>query len=77
MALHSGGGGGRHAAANSNSLASQHACSSLCEEIVVLWKLAALNPAINPDERKLLEKKFNDWHAKIIEKVLKLLLSIA
>lgn len=71
VALHSGGGGGKHAGGNSNAHASQHACSSLCEEIVVLWRLAALNPGISPEERLLLEKKFIDWHSKIIEKVTK------
>lgn len=69
LALHSGGGAGKHAGANSNTHASQHACSSLCDEIVVLWRLAALNPGISPEERLLLEKKFVDWHTKIIEKV--------
>jgi len=69
VALHSGTGGGRHAASNSNSHASQHACSSLSEEIVVLWRLAALNPGLSPDERKLLEKKFIDWHTKTTDKV--------
>lgn len=69
MALHSGGGGGKHAGANSNAHASQHACSSLCDEIVILWRLVALNPGISPEERLLLEKKFVDWHTKIIEKV--------
>ena len=36
---------------NSNAQASQNACSSLCDEIVILWKLAALNPCIPPKER--------------------------
>lgn len=63
-------GGGKHLGGNSNAHANQHACSSLCDEIVVLWRLAALNPGISPEERLLLEKKFTGWHAKIIEKVL-------
>lgn len=36
--------GGKHGNTHSNTNASQHACSSLCDEIVVLWRLAALNP---------------------------------
>ncbi|KAK6633958.1 hypothetical protein RUM44_004565 [Polyplax serrata] len=64
-------GGGKHLGGNSNAHASQYACSSLCDEIVVLWRLAALNPGISPEERLLLEKKFTGWHAKIIEKVVK------
>uniref|UniRef100_A0A1B6CIJ5 SWIM-type domain-containing protein n=2 Tax=Clastoptera arizonana TaxID=38151 RepID=A0A1B6CIJ5_9HEMI len=64
-----GGGGGKHGNVNSNSHASQHACSSLCDEIVILWRLAALNPGIAPDERKILKQQFKDWHIKIVEKV--------
>ncbi|XP_046667427.1 zinc finger SWIM domain-containing protein 8 homolog isoform X2 [Homalodisca vitripennis] len=74
VALHagySGGGGGKHGSVNSNSQASQHACSSLCDEIVVLWRLAALNPAISPSQRNVLRFQFKDWHLKVIEKVTK------
>jgi hypothetical protein len=42
---------------SSNSQASQNACSSLCDEIVTLWKLAALNPCISPRERNMLRYK--------------------
>lgn len=72
MALHngsSGHGGGKHSNMNSNSHTSQHACSSLCDEIVVLWRLAALNPGLSPEERELLHGQFRDWHLKIVEKV--------
>ncbi|CAG2064200.1 unnamed protein product, partial [Timema podura] len=74
VALHngsSGHGGGKHSNVNSNSHASQHACSSLCDEIVILWRLAAMNPGLSPDERELLLGQFRDWHLKIIEKVTK------
>jgi len=72
VALHngsSGHGGGKHSNVNSNSHTSQHACSSLCDEIVVLWRLAALNPGLSPEERELLHGQFRDWHLKIVEKV--------
>lgn len=68
---HGGGGGGKHGNVNSNSHASQHACSSLCEEIIVLWRLAALNPGLSPQERDMLHNQFTTWHLKIIEKVTK------
>ncbi|KAJ9580171.1 hypothetical protein L9F63_004188, partial [Diploptera punctata] len=74
VALHngsSGHGGGKHSNVNSNSHTSQHACSSLCDEIVILWRLAALNPGLSPEERELLHKQFRDWHLKIVEKVMK------
>lgn len=59
-----GGGGG-----GGNSHASQHACSSLCDEIVVLWRLAALNPGLAPRERDIFHAQFTNWHLKILEKV--------
>lgn len=52
----SGSGGGKHNV-NSNTHASQHACSSLCDEVVVLWRLAALNPGLAPFERDMLHNQ--------------------
>ncbi|XP_037921844.1 zinc finger SWIM domain-containing protein 8-like, partial [Hermetia illucens] len=63
--------GGKHSNTHSNSNASQHACSSLCDEIVVLWRLAALNPGLAPDERDMLHAQFTAWHLKILDKVAK------
>lgn len=68
---HGGSGGGKHNNVNSNSHASQHACSSLCDEIVILWRLAALNPGLAPHERDMLHNQFTTWHMKIMEKVTK------
>lgn len=63
------GGGSKHNNVNSNTHASQHACSSLCDEVVVLWRLAALNPGLAPHERDMLHNRFTTWHMKILEKV--------
>ena len=49
--------------------ASQNACSSLCDEIVTLWKLAALNPCISPRERNLLRQRLINYHITVIEKI--------
>ena len=54
---------------NSNSQASQNACASLCDEIVALWKLAALNPAIQPEERETLKRRLIQYHLTVVEKV--------
>ncbi|XP_042239030.1 zinc finger SWIM domain-containing protein 8 homolog isoform X2 [Homarus americanus] len=72
VALHLGssGHGGKNNM-NSNSHGSQYACSSLCDEIVVLWRLAALNPALSPQEREQLIVQFKGWHLKVLEKVAK------
>ncbi|XP_011305691.1 zinc finger SWIM domain-containing protein 8 isoform X1 [Fopius arisanus] len=64
-------GGGKHGSMNSNAHASQHACSSLCDEIVVLWRLAALNPGLSPSEREILRGQFTAWHMKVVDKVSK------
>lgn len=66
-----GGGGGKHNNVNSNTHASQHACSSLCDEVVILWRLAALNPGLAPQERDMLHNQFMTWHLKIMEKISK------
>jgi hypothetical protein len=54
----------------SGSQASHNACGSLCDEIVTLWKLAALNPRISPSERPLLKKKLMEYHVAVIEKIM-------
>lgn len=54
-----------------NSHSSQHAASSLCDEIVTLWRLAALNPALSSDQRSSLCSQLKDWHISTIEKLRK------
>ncbi|XP_041362777.1 zinc finger SWIM domain-containing protein 8-like isoform X3 [Gigantopelta aegis] len=56
---------------NSAANASQHAASSLCEEIINLWRLGALNPKLSPFQREDLCRKFKNWHSKTIEIVRK------
>ncbi|CAG4916207.1 unnamed protein product [Colias eurytheme] len=64
-----GGTGGKHG--GSGNSAAQHACSSLCDEVVVLWRLAALNPGLAPHERDTLHEQFTQWHMKVLDKVAK------
>ena len=54
-----------------NSGSSQHAASSLCDEIVTLWRLSALNPALSPIQRDDLCGQIKDWHILTIDKVRK------
>ncbi|KAL1434581.1 hypothetical protein MTO96_011669 [Rhipicephalus appendiculatus] len=49
----------------------KHACSSLCDEIVVLWRLAALNPALSPQDRRSFFVQMGEWHVKTLERVCK------
>ena len=76
VALHNGSAGGygngmKASNLGSQSQASQHACSSLCDEVVILWRLAALNPGLSGEERDLLRQQFSEWHVKVIDKVTK------
>jgi hypothetical protein len=51
-----------------NSLAaSQHACASLCEEIVVLWRLACLNPRLASSDRDRYFELLKSWHIKVLD----------
>ena len=52
--------------------ATQNAASSLCEEIVTLWRLATLNPKLSPQQRQVFLSKFRDWHISTIDKVIQL-----
>lgn len=38
-------------------------------QVVVLWRLAALNPALAPHERDTLHEQFAQWHMKVLDKV--------
>ena len=54
-----------------SSSSSQHAASSMCDEIVTLWRLAAINPGLSPIQRDDLCTQLKDWHIKTIDKVRK------
>lgn len=72
VSLHMGSGGhGGRGSVHSNTHASQHACSSLCDELVVLWRLAALNPALSSQDRQALLSQLCSWHVKTLERVWK------
>ncbi|KAG8193595.1 hypothetical protein JTE90_000229 [Oedothorax gibbosus] len=72
VSLHMGSGGhGGRGSMHSNTHASQHACSSLCDEVVILWRLAGLNPALSPQDRQTLFGQLRLWHMKTLERVWK------
>ncbi|XP_033114204.1 zinc finger SWIM domain-containing protein 8-like isoform X2 [Anneissia japonica] len=68
-AIHSHHGNHGHRAHNNNSssMQNQHSCASMCDEIVTLWRYAALNPANSPAQRKELDSEFRKWHLQVIE----------
>ena len=49
----------------------QQASSALCDEIVQIWRLIALNPRLNHEERDDIYRKLCLWHSSIIERICK------
>jgi len=75
VALQGGGlsaGSKQHTGPASNINKASHACALLCDEMVSLWRLAALNPSISPDHKTSLKIKFKDWQEKLFTRVCKL-----
>ena len=70
-ASHTSNGGHSLRGGQNSSSSSQHAASSLCDEIVALWRLCALDPAFSPMQRDDLQTQFKDWHMHTIDKVRK------
>ncbi|XP_034291180.1 zinc finger SWIM domain-containing protein 8 isoform X1 [Pantherophis guttatus] len=54
---------------NGQSEVAAHACASMCDEMVVLWRLAVLDPTISPHRRRDLCTQLRQWQLKVIENV--------
>lgn len=70
--LHGGGVSGvskQHAGAAGSTNMASHACALLCDEMVSLWRLAALNPGISPSHKAAWKIKFQDWQDKLYSRV--------
>ncbi|XP_061601708.1 zinc finger SWIM domain-containing protein 8 isoform X3 [Cololabis saira] len=52
---------------NGQSEVAAHACASMCDEMVVLWRLAVLDPTMSPYRRLDLAGQLKQWHLKVIE----------
>ncbi|XP_062926433.1 zinc finger SWIM domain-containing protein 8 isoform X1 [Mobula hypostoma] len=52
---------------NGQTEVAAHACASMCDEMVVLWRLAVLDPTMSPQRRKELCTQLRQWHLKVIE----------
>lgn len=53
----------------SNQSNTQYSCSSICDKVVDLWRLAAFNPAISAEQRAQLHLNLIDYHKKAVGKV--------
>uniref|UniRef100_A0A8D0FR28 Zinc finger SWIM-type containing 8 n=1 Tax=Strix occidentalis caurina TaxID=311401 RepID=A0A8D0FR28_STROC len=54
---------------NGQSEVAAHACASMCDEMVVLWRLAVLDPTISPQRRRDLCSQLRQWQLKVIDNV--------
>ncbi|XP_020646844.1 zinc finger SWIM domain-containing protein 8 isoform X2 [Pogona vitticeps] len=54
---------------NGQSEVAAHACASMCDEMVVLWRLAVLDPTISPHRRRDLCTQLRQWQLKVIDNV--------
>ena len=54
-----------------STLLVQQASAALCDEIVQIWRLIALNPRLNFEERHAIYMKLCQWHLSIIERICK------
>lgn len=52
---------------NGQSEVAAHACASMCDEMVVLWRLAVLDPTMSPCRRMEMASQLKLWHLKVIE----------
>ncbi|XP_028325047.1 zinc finger SWIM domain-containing protein 8 isoform X2 [Gouania willdenowi] len=52
---------------NGQSEVAAHACASMCDEMVVLWRLAVLDPTMSPRRRLEVANQLKLWHLKVIE----------
>uniref|UniRef100_A0A3P9JCU0 Zinc finger, SWIM-type containing 8 n=1 Tax=Oryzias latipes TaxID=8090 RepID=A0A3P9JCU0_ORYLA len=52
---------------NGQSEVAAHACASMCDEMVVLWRLAVLDPSMSPCRRLEMANQLKQWHLKVIE----------
>ncbi|XP_054839123.1 zinc finger SWIM domain-containing protein 8 isoform X2 [Eublepharis macularius] len=54
---------------NGQSEVAAHACASMCDEMVVLWRLAVLDPTISPHRRRDMCTQLRLWQLKVIDNV--------
>uniref|UniRef100_A0A4W5NEA0 Zinc finger, SWIM-type containing 8 n=1 Tax=Hucho hucho TaxID=62062 RepID=A0A4W5NEA0_9TELE len=52
---------------NGQSEVAAHACASMCDDMVVLWRMAVLDPTMSPQRRLELAFQLKQWHLKVIE----------
>jgi len=65
------GGGGQGSGGGASSTMAAHAAAGLCDEVVALWRLATLNPALTTAQRSSLSVQLAHWQTQCLERLRK------
>ncbi|WKY08413.1 hypothetical protein Q1695_007716 [Nippostrongylus brasiliensis] len=57
----------------SSQISAQLNCAQLCDEIVVLWRCAVLNPMLSPQNRRQLAALLRTYHRTAVERIWKVI----
>lgn len=69
--FHGNRGGGQGSGSSASSTMAAHAAAGLCDEVVALWRLATLNPALNVIQRSNLSTQLLHWQSQCLERLRK------
>jgi len=69
--FHGNRGGGQGSGGGAVSTMAAHASAGLCDEVVALWRLATLNPALSLGQRSGLASQLVHWQAQCLDRLRK------
>lgn len=69
--FHGNRGGGQGSGGGASSTMAAHAAAGLCDEVVALWRLATLNPALSITQRNSLSSQLLHWQTQCLERLRK------
>jgi len=69
--FHGNRGGGQGSGGGASSTMAAHAAAGLCDEVVALWRLATLNPALTVAQRSSLSAQLMHWQAQCLDRLRK------
>ena len=67
--FHGNRGGGQGSGGGASSTMAAHAAAGLCDEVVALWRLATLNPALSIAQRSSLSAQLMHWQTQCLERL--------
>jgi len=69
--FHGNRGGGQGSGGSASSTMAAHAAAGLCDEVVALWRLATLNPALGTVQRSGLSAQLIHWQTQCLDRLRK------